>query len=275
MFCAPAASRAWTRYRSMRPGVHYFALVAVLLAAAALWDTWTRGRMLPKRWRSQQTGTTTKKKPSSKPRAHGEKRAERKAAHAAGTPRPSSPARGHAPLPPAAATATASGRGAPESLTALVMADTRSPWPPPPSTNPRLRLLWQPSFYQRAVAMASAYARRHCYHLRVYRFTSARRSVGKFGAACTHPRLGGRAGSWCKLVALADTAAGGLPPRGSAISAQKQPPQPPQQPHAYSFIVWLDSDAFFHDVSVSIELMCALASRALPPGCRQHTHASS
>ena len=66
-------------------------------------------------------------------------------------------------------------------LTALVMADTRSPWPPAPSTNPRLRLLWQPTFFQRAVAMASAYARRHCYDLRVYRFTSAKRQLGKYG----------------------------------------------------------------------------------------------
>ena len=139
-------------------------------------------------------------------------------------------------------------------MTALVMGDTRSPWPPPPSTNPRLRLLWQPGYYQRAVALASAYARRHCYDLRVYRFTrTGTRSIGKYGSVCTHPKLGARAGSWCKLIALADSSASLAEPHESGGAVSSMLPR-----HRYSYLVWLDSDAFFHDSSISIHQLLHL-----------------
>ena len=59
------------------------------------------------------------------------------------------------------------------SRTALVMADTRDPFPPPPSTDPRARLVWTPSYFHKALALVSMYARRHCYDLRLYRFSTS------------------------------------------------------------------------------------------------------
>ena len=119
-------------------------------------------------------------------------------------------------------------------------------------------LNWQPSYFHMAIAMASAYARRHCYDLRVYRFTSARvdrfaatrgartAHLGKHGIACSHPQLGGRAGSWCKLAALHDTLMERAPGQHQKLDSQGEVRR------RYEFVVFVDSDAFFHDTAVSI-----------------------
>ena len=119
---------------------------------------------------------------------------------------------------------------------ALVMADSRVPWPPPPSANATARLSWQATTYSHAVAMASLYAQRHCYDLRVYHFLRRRAKRSKKSAAvddkkdaaCIHPTLGGRAAPWCKLLALYDT-----------LSIKP----------LYSWVAWIDSDLAFHDHS--------------------------
>ena len=125
---------------------------------------------------------------------------------------------------------------------ALVLGDSRSPWPPAPSHNATERLAWQADSYAMNVAMASAYAERWCYDLRIYRFLSRPSRASQHGtgtadtkqlAPCAHPTLGGRAAPWCKLLALHDT----LSLSGDA---------------RYDLAVWLDSDLFFHDTSRSI-----------------------
>ena len=60
---------------------------------------------------------------------------------------------------------------------ALVLGDSRSPWPPPPSQNATERLAFRADTYAYTVAMASLYAHRWCYDLRIYRFLP-RRSGG-------------------------------------------------------------------------------------------------
>ena len=67
---------------------------------------------------------------------------------------------------------------------ALVMADSRVPWPPPPSANATARLAWQATTYSHAVAMASLYAQRHCYDLRVYHFLRRRAKRSKKTLKC-------------------------------------------------------------------------------------------
>ena len=69
--------------------------------------------------------------------------------------------------------------------------------------------------------------------------------------ACTHPTLGPRAASWCKLVALADTSAAAAPSPGPR--------------HLYNFIAWLDSDVFF------VRGLAAAYPRILPAACDEST----
>ena len=132
------------------------------------------------------------------------------------------------------------------------MADTRHPWAP---TTTEERVDWEPTYYSHAVAIASAYAARHCYDLRVYQFVSGRWATGKvtsrkLGAVCAHPKLGMRAAPWCKLVALYDTlSVGGA---------------------GYAFVAWLDSDLYFHDQSRGV---LELLSEYAPPLTRANSFA--
>ena len=144
----------------------------------------------------------------------------------------------------------ASTRSSIDGRTALVMADTRHPWPPPrrpDSTSARVQLNWQPSYYSYAVAISSMYAQRHCYDLRIYQFVgrlATTRVDSKLVEACTHPQLGSRAAPWCKLVALYDTL--------NATFGAKQTPS------LYEYVVWVDSDVYFNDASVSIDQLVRL-----------------
>ena len=105
-------------------------------------------------------------------------------------------------------------------------------------------------YYPLAVALATHYASLHCYELRVYRFRVARR--GKTARACSHPTLGGRGISWCKLVATHHT----LWQREAASDSRRgggsgAPPSTSQR-WKFDYVVYLDSDAFFHDTTRSI-----------------------
>jgi hypothetical protein len=131
--------------------------------------------------------------------------------------------------------------------TALVMADSRFPWPP---TEPVERAQWRPSYYAHAVAIAQMYAVRHGYDLLVYQFLAASRLDGatkaKLRAVCAHPVLGARAAPWCKVVAVYH-----------ALSLRPR----------YTYIVWLDSDVFFRDLSHSIPaLLSSYAPESLRDG---------
>ena len=185
---------------------------------------------------------------------------------------------------------------------ALVMSDSRDPWPP---NSPHLNeALWWATemetakrcdaggcgnvatarangsnvfamdlYYTLAVALAANYARLHCYDLRIYR-TVARR--GKHVPACRHPSLGGRGISWCKLVAVHHTlwARAEAPAKSSTAAAAASATASHAAPAtasgattvaaaaaaagasseswAYDLVVYLDSDAFFHDPTRSV-----------------------
>jgi hypothetical protein len=124
------------------------------------------------------------------------------------------------------------------SAVSLVMADSRNPWPPEPSPTAHARLTWEPTYYSSAVALAALYAARHCYDLRVYRILQdeAELDAGGLVVACTHPTLGRRASSWCKLLAIHDTLW-----QKSVLSGWR-----------YTHVVWVDSDLFFHDQRRSV-----------------------
>ena len=136
----------------------------------------------------------------------------------------------------------------PPARVALVLGDSRTPWPPPPSTNATERLAWEADTYSYTVAMAALYAQRWCFDLRIYRFlprrahySSAASLDAKSLSPCAHPTLGGRSAPWCKLLALHDTLSAVT--SGGAKKVQTQ---------LYDLAVWVDSDLFFHDTSRSI-----------------------
>lgn len=161
----------------------------------------------------------------------------------AGFPPPPPPpdwSRAPPPLPPDPLP-SAAGR------TALVMSDSRNPWPPD-TTNVDVLERWMNMLYSRdygvgdlyyslAVALASLYARRHCYDMRIFRFHVNR---GKKGSACVHPTLGHRAVPWCKLISVHHT----LWERTTSADGRAA--------WMYQYVVYLDSDLFFHDPSRSI-----------------------
>lgn len=107
-----------------------------------------------------------------------------------------------------------------EGRAAIVMSDNRAPW--------------SKSYYAYAVALAAQYARSHSHTLRVYRLAG---NGSKRTTACAHPRLGPRAAPWCKLVAVHHT----LWLRSS------------RGEWLHSLVAYVDSDAFWHDTSRSLE----------------------
>ena len=134
------------------------------------------------------------------------------------------------------------------SSVALVMGDTRSPWPPPPSARLRDRLEWRASIFSQAVAIAGLYAQRWCYDLRVYTFVpfqSADTSGYKLLLSCAHERLGARASPWCKILAMHDTLSRGSSADGGATERGAGS-------FIYSYVVWIDSDILIHDLSRSV-----------------------
>ena len=95
--------------------------------------------------------------------------------------------------------------------------------------------------------------------LRVYQFIAdptSRNDQHKQTAACIHPRLGPRAAPWCKLLALHHTL--------SITTISKGTSRP-----RYDWVIWHDSDLFFHDLGPSIlEILGEFAPT--PPSASSH-----
>ena len=109
---------------------------------------------------------------------------------------------------------------------AVVLSDNREPWWPPTAA--------AHAYYSRAVALASYYARQHCYDLRIYKLQARE---GPNALACSHPRYGPRHRSWCKLVAVHHT-----------LWARHE-----DGSFVYKHVLFMDSDLFWRDTSRSID----------------------